>query len=386
MGSTPTARDRGFGIPSRALAREPLLWAAIAAYLGAAVGLVGTARVAAWLGSAFGSTGRPPPVLAWSTGTLGELLVALSLLGVLPFLGGDPRAARVGRLLGVPLVSLFLPLFLETVAFELGWIRFGPQTPYGGPPPLFVVFLVLATCLPSAVVVPFALAAFLRRSTGLAAILLGLCVLAVPHLLVRQFFFGESFGEIPQNSAIVLLGGLGAGVGLIEASLWVLFGTVLFRRGRERARGEEFRAQERTNLRAARRLYEEGLGAREVSVVDELVSVNVRDLKSGARGRLGMERVFLALWRSYPDLVVSVEGQEAEGDLVKTRLVLSGTDRGGVMWYPPTGRRVRFSADFVDCFRDGLLVEHSGEADTRVLLQQLGHLTEDDEASRSPDQ
>lgn len=88
-----------------------------------------------------------------------------------------------------------------------------------------------------------------------------------------------------------------------------------------------------------------------------------------------MERVFSALRRSYPDLAVSVEDQEAEGELVRTRLVLSGTDEGGVTWYPPTGRCVSFSAVFTDRFRGGQLVEHAGEANTEGLLRQLGHPT-----------
>jgi predicted ester cyclase len=106
--------------------------------------------------------------------------------------------------------------------------------------------------------------------------------------------------------------------------------------------------------------------------VDELVSEDFRDPKRGSRGKLAMERVFSALWRSYPDLAVSIEGQEAEDDLVRTRVVLSGTDRGGVLWYPPTGRRATFAAEFVDRFRDGRLVEHSGAEDTEYLLRQLG--------------
>jgi hypothetical protein len=37
-------------------------------------------------------------------------------------------------------------------------------------------------------------------------------------------------------------------------------------------------------------------------------------------------------------------------------------DRGSeVMWYPPTGRRVSFEAEFVDRFSGGLLVEHGGQ-------------------------
>jgi hypothetical protein len=48
------------------------------------------------------------------------------------------------------------------------------------------------------------------------------------------------------------------------------------------------------------------------------------------------------------------------------------------MWYPPTGRRASFSAEFVDRFsRDGQLVEHDGSTDTEGLLRQLGHFEED---------
>ena len=85
-----------------------------------------------------------------------------------------------------------------------------------------------------------------------------------------------------------------------------------------------------------------------------------------------MEPVLTDLRRSYPDLAVSIEGQEAAEDLVRTRVVLSGTDGGGVLWYPPTGRRATFAAEFVDRFSDGRLIEHSGEADTEGLLRQLG--------------
>ncbi len=97
-----------------------------------------------------------------------------------------------------------------------------------------------------------------------------------------------------------------------------------------------------------------------------------------------MERAFSVLRRSYPDLAVSVEGQEAEGEPVKTRLLLSGTDEGGVMWYPPTGRRASFPAVFTDRFRGGLLVEHAGEADTEGLLRQLGRPLEPGEAGPPP--
>ena len=135
----------------------------------------------------------------------------------------------------------------------------------------------------------------------------------------------------------------------------------------ERRQGEE-------NRKKALRLYKVGLGNRDPSVVEEVVSKDFRDPRPGVSGKAGMGRFVADLWASYPDLSVSVEDQEAEGNVVRTRLVLSGTDRGsGVMWYPPTGRRVSFEAEFTDRFRGGELVEHTGWVDTEGLLRQLGH-------------
>jgi predicted ester cyclase len=88
-------------------------------------------------------------------------------------------------------------------------------------------------------------------------------------------------------------------------------------------------------------------------VLKDVASEDFRDLRHGGRGERGMERVVLRLRESFPDLAVSVEGQEADYDLVRTHLTLSDTDRGGVLWYPPIGRRVTFSAAFEDQFSGG---------------------------------
>jgi predicted ester cyclase len=360
------------------LARQPLAWTAAAAFVGASLGLAGVLRLAAWFGDdSYGAVG-PPPTLAFFAAPLGELLVTLSLLGVPSLLGGaSGAAARGARMLGFLLVSLFLVVYMGNLAYQLGWIPLGDGVVTSGRPPLLLLtFWVLGACLPPLAVFPFALAAFLVRRARLGALLLGVCALAVPHLLVWQVISDGYVGAIPRNDAAVsvLLGGPGIGIGLLEAPLWVLLGAALFRGAQRRASTQAQRLRSEVNLEAARRLYEGGLGAGDFSVVDELVSGDFRDTRSGARGRLGMERVFADLWASYPDLSTSIEDQEAEGDLVKTHLALSGTDRGrGVMWYPPTGRGVSFEAGFVDRFEDGLLVEHAGHANTGDLLRQLGH-------------
>jgi predicted ester cyclase len=183
---------------------------------------------------------------------------------------------------------------------------------------------------------------------------------------------------------VLMLGWPSGGITLPEATLFALLALLLLRGARQRALGRLWGRIARENGRKARRLYEEGLGRGELSALKDVASEDFRDLRHGERGKRGMERVVLRLRGSFPDLAVSVEGQEADGDLVRTRLTLSGTDRGGVMWYPPTGRRVTFPAAFEDRFSGGQLVEHGGGADTEGLLRQLGHHEQDEPSGQGP--
>jgi hypothetical protein len=102
------------------------------------------------------------------------------------------------------------------------------------------------------------------------------------------------------------------------------------------------------------------------SVVEE-VSSDFRDPRRGVNGKGGTGRVVADLWATYPDLEVSVEG-----NVVRTRLVLSGTDWSrGVIWYPPTRRWVSFEAEFADRFRGRAGRAHG--VDTEGFLRQLAY-------------
>jgi predicted ester cyclase len=207
-----------------------------------------------------------------------------------------------------------------------------------------------------------------------------LLALSVPGMLLVLFYVPSAGANISLPEIAALVGPLsfpGAGVGVPEAVLWVLVGVLLLGEARQRALSKALQEVAEENLRRARRLYEEGLGQGDLSVVDELVWEGFRDLRHGGHGKQGMRRIILALRESFPDLMVSVEEQEVKGNLVRTRLLLSGTDRGGVSWFPATGRRAAFSATFEDRFRGGELVEHGGSTDTEGLLRQLDLPVED---------
>ena len=161
---------------------------------------------------------------------------------------------------------------------------------------------------------------------------------------------------------------------VLAGIFWISFGFAVFgSREREAALlARERRATEGANLPLARRLYEEAWGAGSVAVVDELAAPDFFDRRRGRPGTEGLKSAVLDLHRTLPDLDFSIESQHADDDVVTTRCLFSGTDRGGLLWYPPTDRRVDFTATYTNRFSNGKLVEHDGGADTPDLLRQLG--------------
>lgn len=378
MGATNAVPARGVvrdGFRA-AFLREPLFWAAGTAFSGTAVGLFGTVWQAS-LGDAF-YVDPVAQLLAQVPGFVGEALVMASSLGAV-YLAWS-ALGKLGRrlaLFGTALLALLLAAQAVGVAASIYWSTGERWEGYATFPfpALEIAAYYAIVFLPTAVLLPFATLVLAAREKRLGGALFGLSLLSLPFWVLWYWLFPpDPVAMIESNTELVasLFGWFPSGMSLLEAPLWVLLGLMLARRARVSVSGEAFRVRERENDAAARRLYEEGLGRGDASVLDDLVSEDFRDLRRGSRGKLGMERVFSDLWRSYPDLTVSIQDQKAENDLVTTRLTLSGTDKGGVLWYPPTGRRVTFTADFVDRFADGKLVEHSGEADTEGLLKQLG--------------
>jgi hypothetical protein len=257
----------------------------------------------------------------WLVGVPGYVLASLSLLRVPSLLGQGSRAMRIGT----ALLLAWLPLGL---AVELAWLL-SPMlfpslyTPKGLPSLVLTVASVATTVLGSAALLSLALGAFFSGARRLGALLL---ILGVPGDLL---FFGvhntvTGTNEISVQLAVTTTLLFGDDLGVAEACLFTLLGAMLLGGARWRALAKA----EEENCKKAVRLYEVGLGKNDPSVVEEVVSEDFRDPRRGVSGKAGMRRFVADLWASYPDLEVSVEGQEAEGDVVRTRLVLSGTDRG----------------------------------------------------------
>lgn len=126
------------------------------------------------------------------------------------------------------------------------------------------------------------------------------------------------------------------------------------------------------NLARARRLYAEAWAGGNLAAIEELAAPDLVDRYGNGTGPGSLKRSVAGLRRSFPDLRFAVEEGEADGDEVTTRWTASGTDSGGVLWYPPTGRWASFGGSFTDRFFGGKIVEHRGSCDTASLLEQLG--------------
>jgi predicted ester cyclase len=372
------AHDPAVRASSSALLREPLTWAAIAALVGTTVGLAGTLSWLAWEGMLNTSTGPipVPPLLASWAPPAGGILATLSLFGVCRLLERESWIAEAGGIL----LLLWLAASLSFILYSALWVP--EQIPASGklPIPFFLLLQVSLWSGPAATLLLSLSALLTEGKRRLGAVLLGLGILGQPLVFAFDALPGEVF--YLSASTVLLLGWPGGSVNLPEAAIFILLGVLLLREARQQVLDTLRKSIAQENGEKVRRLYEEGLGRGRLSVVKELVSEDFRDLRHGERGKQGMERIVLTLRESFPDLMVSVEEQEADYGLVRTCLKLSGTDRGGVLWFRPTGRHATFSAHFEDRFRAGEVVQHDGKTDTEGLLRQLGHPEEETSPGR----
>lgn len=297
------------------------------------------------------------------------LVVPVGLFGLYALLSGAPRLPRRLALAGASLGTVSVILLLGLL---LG-LR-GVYSGVGFSPLLQTASFLFYWGLPGGLMLA-GIAAFWARGLGVWRFLpLAAGLFSAPLLwsLVFGLFVGESLGRPGQIEIIVVLAR--ESPRLLSSAGWLLLGVVLYgaKNRDDRLLAKEQRELEKKNLALARRLYKEAWGVGELSVVDELVAESFYDRRRDQHGTEGFKRAISDLHSTFPDLWLSVEEQSAEGEEVTTRCTLSGTDRGGVLYYPPTERYATFSATYTDRFSEGKLVEHSGETEIEALLEQIG--------------
>ena len=128
------------------------------------------------------------------------------------------------------------------------------------------------------------------------------------------------------------------------------------------------------NKAIVRRLFEE-MNRGNLDAADEIFAddfVNHSPGPGGTPDREGLKQYIARIHASFPDYHYHVEDMIAEGDKVVYRFLMSGTDTGGIMGMPPTGKQVKAESIGILRFAHGKAVERWNIPDTLGMLQQLG--------------
>ena len=131
------------------------------------------------------------------------------------------------------------------------------------------------------------------------------------------------------------------------------------------------------NKAVVQRFYQEVLNQRKLEVLDQIAAedyVEHDPFPGQGNGRADLKARVASLHKAFNPLRFNVEDVIAEGDKVVVRWTNSGTDRGGFMGIPPTGREFGIAGIDIYVVRDGRLAEHWHVVDMLGHMQQLGLL------------
>jgi predicted ester cyclase len=129
------------------------------------------------------------------------------------------------------------------------------------------------------------------------------------------------------------------------------------------------------NKAVMRRLIEEVINQKNLSLVDELVAPDYVGHYSNAPEARGAEVVkqrLVIVHTAFPDWHTTIEDMIAEGDKVVTRWRASGTHRGVFLGIAPTGKRITTTGIYIDRIVNGKDAEHWSDWNALGVVQQLG--------------
>ena len=92
------------------------------------------------------------------------------------------------------------------------------------------------------------------------------------------------------------------------------------------------------------------------------------------QGRDQIRQVFQTYFVAFPDLAMEVEEVLVDDQRAAVMATFTGTDRGGFMGMPATGRRVTIPVVFLYAFKDGKIVRDRRVYDFTGMLVQVGTL------------
>jgi predicted ester cyclase len=113
-------------------------------------------------------------------------------------------------------------------------------------------------------------------------------------------------------------------------------------------------------------------------IVDDLekyLAAEYTEIFDGRRypiGLAGAKEHILGVRQTYPDLVVTIDHQIAEGEYVASSITARGTHAGEWIGIRPTGKVVTYTGVNIDRIVGGRIVEHGGAANLLGPLLDIG--------------
>ena len=132
------------------------------------------------------------------------------------------------------------------------------------------------------------------------------------------------------------------------------------------------------NNAIAERFFDSVWNKGDFSVLDTLIAPDAVDhstvggkVKTG-KGSASFRAIVSMFRRAMPDIRLTIEQEVYAGDKVVHRWTLVGTDTGGLLGLPPSGKQLTFTGTTVVRMREGMIVERWANVDELGLMQQLG--------------
>jgi len=138
------------------------------------------------------------------------------------------------------------------------------------------------------------------------------------------------------------------------------------------------------NKAVVRRYYEEVLNQRHIDVLDEIAVedyVEHDPFPGQGNGRADLKARVGTLFGAFNPLHFAIEDVIAEGDKVVVRWTNAGTDSGGFMGMPATGKEFGVAGIDIHVVRDGRIAEHWHVVDQLAQMQQMGVIPQPDAAA-----
>jgi steroid delta-isomerase-like uncharacterized protein len=91
-------------------------------------------------------------------------------------------------------------------------------------------------------------------------------------------------------------------------------------------------------------------------------------------GREAIAKIYRGLFVGFPDVAIDWTDLLIDGDRVVEMGTMSGTDTGGFMGLPPTGKHFCFPIALICTYKDGLIAHERRVYDFTGMLVQIGLL------------